>query len=273
MAVELGKIGIWRPAWELGPDLAGEAESLGYGTIWVGGSPPADLAIAEQLLDATDRISIATGIVNIWNSPARAVAESYHRITAKHPDRFLLGIGVGHREVTDSYARPYQALVDYLDELDASGVPSSGRVLAALGPKVLRLAGERAAGAHPYLTTPAHTKRAREVLGEGPLLAPEQKVVLDTDPERARATGRGTVEMYLRLNNYTRNLRRTGFTEDDLAVPGSDRLIDSLALHGSPEQVARGVEAHLQAGANHVAVQFLGDDVSTSLARLAEALR
>ncbi|TDD38082.1 LLM class F420-dependent oxidoreductase [Saccharopolyspora elongata] len=273
MTAELGKLGIWRLSTGLDPELAIEVERLGYGTIWIGGSPPADLALAERLLDATDGITVATGIVNIWNSDAGTVAESYHRIAAKHPDRFVLGIGAGHREMTDTYTKPYQALVDYLDRLDAAGVPASGRVLAALGPKVLQLAGDRAAGAHPYLTVPAHTRHAREILGDAPLLAPEQKVVLDTDPERARATGRAAVEMYLNLSNYTKNLRRYDFTVEDVAVPGSDRLIDALALHGNAEQIAEGINAHLEAGANHVSIQALGDDPLPTFRTLAEALR
>jgi probable F420-dependent oxidoreductase len=146
-------------------------------------------------------------------------------------------------------------------QLDAAGVPVEGRALAALGPKVLRLSGERTAGAHPYLTTPEHTRQAREILGAGPLLAPEQKVVLDTDPERARATGRPAVRYpYLSLVNYLNNLRRLGWSEDDLADGGSDRLIDELAVHGDAETVAAGVRAHLVAGADHVNIQVLTED-------------
>lgn len=271
MTISLGKIGIWQSTTRLTPELAAEVENLGYGTIWVGGSPPADLAIAEQLLDATREITVATGIVNIWSAAAEPVAESFHRINAKHPDRFVLGIGAGHREANADYRKPYQALVDYLDVLDAAGVPQSQRVLAALGPKVLELARTRAAGAHPYLTVPEHTRHAREVLGEA-LLAPEQKVVVDTDPQRARETGREIVDMYLQLTNYTRNLERHGFTAEDVTRPGTDRLVDALALHGAPEQIARGIDAHLRAGADHVAIQVLGDPLPGYRA-LAEALR
>jgi probable F420-dependent oxidoreductase len=273
MTAALGRIGIWRISSGLDPELAVEVEKLGYGTIWIGGSPPADLALAERLLDATDQITVATGIVNIWNSDPKTVAASYHRIAAKHPGRFVLGIGAGHREMTDTYAKPYQALVDYLDQLDAAEVPKSGRVLAALGPKVLELAGERAAGAHPYLTVPAHTRHAREILGDAPLLAPEQKVLLDTEPDRARATARTMVDRYLHLSNYTRNLRRYDFTSEDIAPPGSDRLIDALALHGTAAEIAGGITAHLDAGANHVAVHALDDDPLPTYRTLAEALR
>ena len=141
------------------PELGTAIEKLGFGTIWIGGSPRADLRIAEKLLDATEHITVATGIVNIWSSPAAEVAESYHRLEAAHPGRFLLGVGVGHPEATGDYTKPYASLVSYLDELDAAQVPEARRVLAALGPKVLKLSAARAAGAHPYLTTPEHTPK------------------------------------------------------------------------------------------------------------------
>ena len=170
---------------------------------------------------------------------------SYHRITARHPGRFLLGLGIGHPEATQEYQQPYAKLVSYLDELDELKVPPGGRVLAALGPKVLRLAAERAAGAHPYLVTPEHTRRwARQILGDGPLLAPEQKVVLDAT-ERARAIGRPRVQNpYFGLTtNYLSNLRRLGWTDADFADGGSDALIDALAVHGDAAAIARGVTA------------------------------
>ncbi|MFC7342103.1 LLM class F420-dependent oxidoreductase [Saccharopolyspora griseoalba] len=272
MTAQLGKIGIWRPHTDLSPELAVEVEKLGYGTIWVGGSPPADLGVVERLLEATDGIAVATGIVNIWNSDAKAVAESYHRVTEKHPDRLLLGIGAGHREATAEYTKPYTALVNYLDVLDAEGVPASGRVLAALGPRVLELARDRAAGAHPYLTVPAHTEKARSVLGAEPILAPEQKVVLDPDPQRARTTARPMIQFYLRLNNYTRNLKRFGYTDQDVAGTGSDRLVDDLAVHGTAEEIATRLKSHVEAGANHVAIQPLGEDPLSAYKALATAL-
>ncbi|SFH93664.1 probable F420-dependent oxidoreductase, MSMEG_4141 family [Amycolatopsis regifaucium] len=260
MGIELGRIGIWQLEGVLTPELAREVEELGYGAIWIGGSPSGDLAKAEELLDATKSIKVATGIVNIWQDDAATVAEAYKRVAAKHPDRFLLGVGAGHREHTAEFKKPYTALVEYLDALDAAGVPVEGRALAALGPKVIKLAGDRTAGAHPYLMTPEHTRQAREILGEGPLLAPEQKVVLETDPEKARAIGRGTVKFYLGLVNYTNSLRKLGFTDEDLAGEGSDRLVDALAVHGDAETVARGVTAHLEAGADHVNIQVLNSD-------------
>ncbi len=181
---------------------------------------------------------------------------------------------VGHREATQEYQKPYDKIVSYLDVLDAEGVPRDALVLAALGPKVLRLSAERTAGAHPYLTTPEHTRRAREILGDGALLAPEQKVVLDPDPERARASARPMVSRYLGLTNYVNNLRRLGWTEADVADSGSDALVDQLAVHGDAATVARGVRAHLDAGADHVCVQVLPHETDPLPAyrELAEAL-
>src|SRR4051794_22504096 len=276
MTVELGRIGIWRRRDQLTPRLAKEVEALGYGAVWIGGSPPADLFLAEELLDATTRLAVATGIVNMWSAPATEVAASHHRVAAAHPGRFLLGVGIGHPEATQEYRSPYDTIVDYLDVLDAEGVPVEDRALAALGPKVLALAAERTAGAHPYLTTPEHTRDAREILGDGPLLAPEQKVVLDTDPVAARALGRPAVDQpYLHLRNYTSNLKRLGWTDADIADGGSDALIDALALHGDAATVAAGVTAHLDAGADHVCIQLLtapGADPLPGLRALAEAL-
>jgi probable F420-dependent oxidoreductase len=275
MTVELGRYGVWRHVGGLTPELAVEVEALGYGAIWIGGSPPGDMRLAESLLDATERIAVATGIVNMWTTPAEEAAASYHRIEAAHPGRFLLGVGIGHPEATSDYRRPYATIVEYLDRLDAEKVPVDGRVLAALGPKVLKLAAERTAGAHPYLTTPEHTREAREIVGEGVLLAPEHKVVLDTDPERARAIGRPVVaKPYLGLRNYTSNLLRLGWTEEDLADGGSDRLIDALVAHGDAAAVAARLTEHLDAGADHVCAQVLpgADDPVPALRELAEAL-
>jgi probable F420-dependent oxidoreductase len=274
MSIELGRIGFWRHPSELAPDVVAEAEALGYGAIWLGGSPGGDLKVVEDILDTTDHIAVATGIVNVWKDDAATMAADYHRIAAKHPDRFLLGLGIGHPEAVQEYQKPYDKLVSYLDQLDELKVPAEGRALAALGPRVLRLAGERTAGAHPYLVTPEHTRQAREILGPGPLLAPEQKVVLETDPERARAIGRPRVaKPYLGLTNYVSNLRRLGWTDADLADGGSDALIDALAVHGDGDALARGVTAHLDAGADHVAVQILARDPLPTLRALASSLR
>jgi probable F420-dependent oxidoreductase len=216
---------------------------------------------------------VATGIVNMWKDDPDTDAASYHRIAARHPDRFLLGVGIGHPEAVQEYQKPYDKMVDYLDRLAAAGVPKAGMAVAALGPRALRLSAERTAGTHPYLTTPEHTRQARQLLGADVLIAPEQKVVLDTDVERARALGRKKVETpYLHLTNYLSNLRRLGWTDEDLANGGSDALIDELALHGEAREVAPGVIAHLDAGADHVAVQLLGDDPLPGYRALAEVL-
>jgi len=274
MSIELGKVGIWRHSSGLTPEMVAEVEHLGYGAIWLGGSPGGDLGVVDDILDATDHIAVATGIVNVWMDDAAAIAADYHRITDKHPGRFLLGLGIGHPEATKEYRSPYATLVSYLDELDAFKVPAEGRALAALGPKVLRLSADRSAGAHPYLVTPEHTRQARQILGQGPLLAPEQKVVLETDPERARAIARPRVRNpYLGLTNYLSNLRRLGFTDADFADGGSDALIDALVVHGDGEALGRGVTAHLDAGADHVAVQALGADPLPALRALAGALQ
>ena len=271
--LELGPVGVWRFHRELTPELAAATERLGYGAVWIGGSPEPGLELAESLLDATERVVVATGIVNIWEADAATVAASYHRLEARHPGRFLLGVGIGHPEAVKEYQKPYDKIVEYLDELDVAGVPVERRILAALGPKVLQLAAERTAGAHPYLTPPAHTAFARKILGDGPLLAPEQKVVLDTDPERARGICRPKVEKpYLSLVNYRQNLLRFGFTEDDLAGGGSDRLIDTLAVHGDADAASGGIRAHLDAGADHVCVQVLGRDPLPAYRALAEVL-
>ena len=255
---DLGRFGVWLPTRSITPELAKKIESLGYGAAWIGGSPDADLAWVDPALAQTRSLQLATGIVNIWSAPAPAVAESYERIESAHPGRFLLGIGVGHREHTQEYVKPYDALVSYLDTLDAAMVPTSRRVLAALGPRVLRLAAERSAGAHPYLTTPQHTAKARELVGNAVFLAPEHKVVLTTDANEARAIGRETVDHYLGLSNYVNNWLRLGFTQDDVSRPGSDRLIDAVVAYGTPEAVAQRLNEHVEAGADHVAIQVLG---------------
>ncbi len=272
MGIELGRIGIWRHASGLTPEMAAELEALGYGAIWVGGSPDGGLGLIERLLDATAHIVVATGIVNVWKDDAATVGASYHRITARHPGRFLLGLGIGHPEATREYRQPYAKLVSYLDELDSLEVPAQGRVLAALGPRVLALSAARALGAHPYLVTPEHTRQARHLLGAGPLLAPEQMVVLETDPARARAIARPRVQNpYLGLVNYRGNLRRLGWTDADLADGGSDALIDALVVQGDADAIGRGVTAHLDAGADHVALQVLGPDPLPAFRALAPA--
>jgi probable F420-dependent oxidoreductase len=254
---DLGRFGAWLPTRSITPELAAQIESLGYRAAWIGGSPDADLAWVEPALAKTTSLQLATGIVNIWSAPAPAVAESFQRIESAYPGRFLLGIGAGHSEHTQEYTKPYDALVNYLDELDAAMVPTSRRVLAALGPRVLRLSAERCAGAHPYLTTPEHTGKARDLVGKSVFLAPEHKVVLTTDRDEARAVGRRYVDHYLGLSNYVNNWLRLGFTEDDVRKPGSDKLIDAVVAYGTPDAIAQRLNEHLAAGADHVAIQVL----------------
>ncbi|MDC9005622.1 LLM class F420-dependent oxidoreductase [Mycobacterium marinum] len=254
---ELGRFGVWLGSRSITPELAGQIESLGYGAAWIGASPDADLAWVEPALEQTTSLQLATGIVNIWSAPADEVAASYQRIESAHPGRFLLGVGVGHPEHTQEYQKPYDALVAYLDDLDKAMVPDSRRVLAALGPRMLRLAAQRSAGAHPYLTTPEHTGTARQLVGNTVFLAPEHKVVLTTDAAQARAVGRKFIDFYLGLSNYVNNWLKLGFTEDDVRKPGSDRLIDALVAYGTSDQIARRLGEHLEAGADHVAIQVL----------------
>ena len=274
---DLGTFGVFGhyTQWQqLSPEQLRDIEKLGYGAIWAGGSPAADLSWVEPLLAATERLQVATGIVNIWTADARPVAESFHRIEKAHPGRFLLGIGVGHPEAQTEYKKPYAALTDYLDQLDQYGVPKDRRVVAALGPRVLELSARRSAGAHPYLTTPEHTAEARAIIGADAFLAPEHKVVPTTDADQARATGRKALEIYLNLANYLNNWKRLGFTDADVAKPGSDALVDAVVAYGTSEEIAARLRAHLDAGADHVPVQVLTspDKLVPTLAELAGPL-
>jgi probable F420-dependent oxidoreductase len=269
----LGRFGVWTFG-AVKPEQAVEIEKLGYGAVWIGGSPAGDLNYVEPILERTETLAVATGIVNVWTAPANEVAEAYHRIEDAYPGRFLLGIGIGHPEHTDEYRKPYDVLVEYLDVLDEECVPTSRRVVAALGPKVLKLAAQRSAGAHPYLTTPEHTAQAREVIGNSVFLAPEHKVVLSTDADEARAIGRQTVDFYLNLSNYLNNWKRLGFTSEDIAKPGSDKLIDAVVAHGTADDIAKRLGEHLEAGADHVTIQVLGgwDKLLSTLTALAGPL-
>jgi probable F420-dependent oxidoreductase len=251
----LGIAGVWRGVNDIDRQLAETIEDLGYGAIWLGGSPGSDLREAEQLLDVTELVHVATGVVNIWKSDAAQLAGSYFRIEAKHPGRLLLGIGSGHREATPERVRPIEAMARYLDILDDRGVPVEARVLSALGPRMLAVAAARSAGTHPYLTVPSLTREARSTLGADALVAPEQTVVFDADPDSARSTARAFLRSYLSLSNYTTTLRRGGFRTADLAGEGSDFLVDRVVAHGDAPSLAVAVRAHLDAGADHVCVQ------------------
>jgi probable F420-dependent oxidoreductase len=286
--LDLGPVGLWTHSglWTAAggelADAAAELDDLGYKALWVGSSS-GDLALHESLLAATTRLVVASGIINVWTDPPELVAESYRRVNAVHPDRILVGLGSSHAPLVkdEEYRRPLTRLRRYLDDLDAlpETVPAGHRVLAALGPKTLVLAAERSAGAHPYLTTPGHTAETRQVIGPDALLAPEQKVVLETDPATARAIARETLHMYLQLPNYTNSFLRMGFTPGDLEHGGSDRLVDGLVAWGDASTVLKRVSEHRAAGADHVCMQVLtaGDRHAGRLPRqewriLAEAM-
>ncbi|MET9533246.1 LLM class F420-dependent oxidoreductase [Streptomyces sp. NPDC006649] len=270
-----GTIGIWSGA--LHPadpgsrgevsEAVAELDELGYGTLWIGGSPSMEDVV--PVVDASRRITVATGILSIWQHSAADVAGRFAQVEKRHPGRFVLGIGVSHDALTPQYARPYSEMVAYLDALDTASepVPASRRVLAALGPKMLKLSSARAVGAHPYLVTAEHTAQARDTLGPDALLAPELKVVLDTDLDRARTVARNTLSMYLQLPNYTSNLLRLGFEEADFADGGSNRLLDALFALGGLETARARVDAYRAAGADHVALQVLSGDRHSDLPR------
>lgn len=260
--MELGRVGVWTSYRSIGEANAGEAArlvaDLGFGTLWLGGSPR--LAQVRPLLAATDTLTVATGIVNVWQYDPAELAAEHAELTAAFPDRFLLGIGIGHPEATAEYAKPLTTMREFLDGLDAAVPPvrPQGRCLAALGPKMLDLCAERTRGALPYFVPVEHTRFARGRLGAGPLLATELACALDTDDQRGRAAAREYAQTYLGLRNYAGNLRRFGFSDEDLGDGGSDRLIDAVVPHGSPEQIAAVVQAHLEAGADHVCLQPVG---------------
>jgi probable F420-dependent oxidoreductase len=292
-AMDPGRIGLWTFSLDRLPlaaacEVAAEIEELGYGAIWVPEAIGRDpLVHAALLLDATERVVLGTGIASIHGREALTMASGARTLTEAFPERFVLGLGVSHAPMVEgmfgrAYKSPVATMRAYLDQLDAApyaaAAPASEpfRVLAALGPRMLELARERTQGAHPYLVTPEHTARAREILGPDRLLAPEQKVVLETDPAEARRIGRATFAIYLGLPNYTNNLKRLGFTDDDFADGGSDRVIDAVVAWGDVDAVVGRVRAHHQAGADHVAVQVLMPDPTetplTEWRRLAPAL-
>jgi len=262
--MNIGKIGVWTSYRPFGVERAAEAaklvEQLGYGAFWLGGSPHA--SDVRPILEATSTLVAATGILNVWSSAAAETAAADAALREDFPGRFMLGIGIGHPEGTSDYRRPLTTMRAFLDGLDASPTPppADGRCLAALGPKMLDLAAERTAGSHLYFVPVEHTRFARARLGADKLVAPELACVVDGEPARARAVARDYARLYLGLRNYTQRLLDFGFSDDDLADGGSDRLIDTIIPHGSPEQIAEAVHAHLDAGADHVCLQPLGED-------------
>jgi probable F420-dependent oxidoreductase len=276
--MNLGKIGVWTSFRPFGAARAAEAaklvEQLGYGAWWVGGSPR--VQDVRPVLEATSTLVAATGILNVWaNDPAETAADVAD-VGTVFPGRFMLGIGIGHREATTEYRKPLETMCSFLNGLDASPTPPprDERCLAALGPKMLELARDRGAGTHTYFVPVEHTRAARERLGAGKLIATELACVVDTDPVRAKATARDYAKLYLGLRNYVQNLLRFGFTEDDVTNGGSDRLIDTIIPQGSADEIASIVHAHLDAGADHVCLQPLGDDgiPRNAWTALAEAL-
>jgi probable F420-dependent oxidoreductase len=258
----LGRFGIWTSYRQLGEQnldgAAALAEELGFGALWLGGSPnPAKLT---PFLEATDRLVVATGILNIWQTDAVTAARERAELADRFPGRVLMGIGLGHPEATSDYRHPLRAMGTFLDELDAADqpVPEDERCLAALAPRMLELSRERTLGTHSYFVPVEHTRWAREQLGDGPLVAPELACVLNTDDFQARSEARDYAKLYLGLSNYTNALRRSGFSEEDIADGGSDRLIDSVIPHGTAEEIAGVAQAHLEAGADHVCLQTVG---------------
>ena len=269
--MDLTGVGLWSSQLRYGnPEEAAEAaaelDELGFTALWIPDVGGPVLDSVDNLLAATTRTVIATGILNLWMHEPADVAARYATLTETHGERFLLGIGVSHAPLIDSkepglYRKPLAATKAFLDGIDASAtpVPAANRVLAALGPKMLELSATRARGAHPYLVTPGHTRTAREVLGDGPLLLPEQTALLADDREQARAIGTDWLRSYLALPNYANNLLRSGFSEDDLSSV-SDRLFDAIIAWGDEEAVLRRVQEHLAAGADHVCVQVITAD-------------
>jgi probable F420-dependent oxidoreductase len=276
--MQLGTTGIWgRYLREADPieiaEAAAELEELGFGAIWVpGGVEPNEKVFVDvaRLLDATDRIVVATGIVNMWLHDPQALTAAYHSVDIAHPGRFLLGIGISHRPLLDQvhaglYDKPLAAMGLYLDELDAQPRPITvdRRAIAALGPKMLGVCRDRAAAAHPYLVPVDHTRFARAILGDGPLLAPCVPAILDRDPVRARGLARTFLATpYSSLPNYSNTWLAHGFDESDLADGGSDALIDGLVAWGDEEAIVERVRAHHAAGADHIALHVVGEDRS-----------
>lgn len=274
--MDIGRVGIWTFALDLQPaakaqEAAAEIEALGYGAVWIPEALGREaFTNSAVLLAGTRRVVVATGIANMWARDPMAMAAAQKTLTEAYPDRFLLGIGVSHAPLVTmrghQYEKPLSAMRRYLDAMDSAPFMASPpatqpvRVIAALAPKMLKLAAERAAGSHPYFVPPEHTAYAREQLGKGPLLAPEQAAVLETDAAKAREIARTHMSTYLGLPNYVNNLKRLGFTDDDIANGGSDRLVDAIVVWGTVETVVKRVRAHHAAGADHVCLQVLDPD-------------
>jgi probable F420-dependent oxidoreductase len=268
--MQLGPVGLWAPQFRTASraearEVIAPLDTLGYSALWIpGGGTSEILELVAELLDSSERIVLASGILNVWMHQPEDVAKSHHELQEAHPGRFLLGLGVSHASIVEEntselYRRPLSVMSRFLDGLDAAAtpVPLEERVLAALGPRMLEMARDRSAGAHPYCTTPEHTAIARGILGEDRLLAPELKAVLEEDPSRAREIARRHLGRYLKMPNYVNNLLRLGYEEADLANGGTNRVVDDLVAWGSAEDVAARFAAHREAGADHVCIQVL----------------
>lgn len=266
--MEISGVGVWSTQLRFGDraeavDAATELDELGFTALWIPdvGGPVFD--VVGEFLAATRKIVVATGVLNLWMHTPAETAASHASLSAAHGDRFLLGIGVSHAPVVDAsnpgrYRKPLAATAAFLDGLDQADapVPVTSRVLAALGPKMLELAAKRTNGIHPYLVTPDHTRQARETLGDGPLVLPEQTAILCSSADEARAIGTAWLQRYLTLPNYANNLLRLGFTPEDLE-PVSDRLFDAVIAWGDEDAIKRRVDEHRAAGADHVGVQVI----------------
>ncbi|WP_433087700.1 TIGR03620 family F420-dependent LLM class oxidoreductase [Dactylosporangium sp. CA-052675] len=257
-------------------DTAAELDDLGWGTLWFPGLGGGDiLADSERLLRATRRLSVAIGVASIWRHPAGEMAAGHARLQDTYGRRHMLGLGVSDPAAAHATGHPYRPLTDmgrYLDDLDhaPAPVPAAERLMAALGPSMTDLAGQRTAGVHPFMVTPDYTAAARERLGDGPLIAPYQAVVLERDPATARAAARDFLAVFLGMDHYARSLLRQGFTEHDLAAGGSDRLIDSVVAWGDVDAIGARVRAHHQAGADHVCLHVVGAGAGMPLAQWRE---
>jgi probable F420-dependent oxidoreductase len=275
--MNLGRFGVWTFSLDLLPPAdaqtaAKEIERLGFGTLWFPEAVNREaMANAMLLLAGTSRITIATGVANLYARDAMSMAAGHKTITDAFPGRFVLGVGVSHQVSVESlrghtYGKPLATMKAYLERMDAAPFAAHQpetrpvRLLAALGPKMLALAAERAAGALTYFVPVEHTARARDALGADRTLAVEQAVVLDTDPQSARATARMHMQGYLNLPNYTNNLRRLGWSDEDIAGGASDRLVDAIVAWGTVDDVVERLRAHLEAGADHVAIQAVDPD-------------
>ncbi|MGW3245476.1 TIGR03620 family F420-dependent LLM class oxidoreductase [Streptomyces sp. NPDC001070] len=274
--MNVGRAGIWSIELRTADpgaiqDAAAELDAMGWGALWIPGLGGGDiLGDSERLLSATRNTKVAIGVLSIWRHPAAEMAAGHARLRQRYGSRLLLGLGVSDPATAREAGRDYRPLSDmggYLDELDGAPapVPADQRLMAALGPKMVQLAGRRTAGVHPFLVTPEYSAATRELIGQGPLLAPYQAVVLERDPAKARAAAREFIGMFLSMDHYARNMLRQGFTEEDLAGGGSDRLVDSLVAWGDVETIGNRVRAHHQAGADHVCLHVLGTDSAMPL--------